>query len=96
MITKKHFPRCFICRQSGLYVAHCIDFGLACQHESADEARSKLDGMIASHVLYIADLAEEGHWDAAKRMFERKSSITIRARYWLSRVFHAFSPTTSL
>lgn len=83
MITRRRFPRCFIRRQSGLYVAHCIDFGLACQHENATEAQQKLEAMIASHVLYIADLAEEGHWEAARMMLGRKSSFSIRAQYWL-------------
>lgn len=89
MITRRHFPRCFIRRQSGLYVAHCIDFGLACQHENTTEAQKKLEGMIASHILYIADLAEEGHWEAARMMLDRKSTLFIRAQYWLCRSLDA-------
>lgn len=73
--------RCFIHRDEGLFVAHCIDLSLAAQADSMEEARHKLDAMIKDHLQYVVELVREGDMIAAKQMLERKSPLSIRLKY---------------
>lgn len=73
--------RCFIHSSEGLYVAHCIDLGLACQAESMQEAREKLDAMIRDYLLRVSEIARDGDMKAAQQLLNRKSPTSILALY---------------
>lgn len=69
--------RCYAERQApGLWIALCLDFDLAAQGETFQEARSRLDAMIDE---YVEDALTGEDRDHAQALLNRRAP----RRYWL-------------
>jgi hypothetical protein len=69
--------RCYARREApGAWVALCLDFDLAAQGETFEEARNHLDGMITE---YVADALTGPDRDHAASLLNRRAPW----RYWL-------------
>ena len=80
--------RCLLQHEEGLFVAHCIDFNLACQADTEAEAREKMHGMIVDYVERVMELVQEGDLASAKQLMNRRSPWDIRARYAIAAIAH--------
>lgn len=73
------FVRCFAERRGTQWQAFCLDFNLAAQADSFDEAKKKLEAQIDE---YVHDaLAGEDRAHAGTLLVRRKAPFSIRARY---------------
>ena len=69
--------RCYAQRDApGVWVALCLDFDLAAQGETFEDARNHLDGMITE---YVADALTGPDHDHAATLLNRRAPW----RYWL-------------
>lgn len=76
--------RCLLERDGDLWLAYCIDLCLAVQADSSEEARSKLNDMIADYVLDATQALMQGDEAEYRAMMSRKSPLSFRIRYHLA------------
>lgn len=63
----------------GLWVALCLNFDLAAQGETFDEAKARLDAMIDAYVEEALSGADQDHADA---LLSRRAPWHHWLRYW--------------
>jgi len=74
--------RCYAKREGGLWVAFCVDFTLAAQADTLDEAKRKLDGQIREYVHDALIGADRAH---AGQLLTRRAPLSFWLEYWLIR-----------
>lgn len=72
--------RCFVKPTDGIWVAVCIDLGLAAQGESCEEAKAALDSQITDYVRQAFTVDREH----ADELLGRKASVGFQLEYhWI-------------
>lgn len=73
--------RCFAEKEDGVWQAVCVDFSLAAQADTFDEARAKLHAMISE---YVWDALAGEDQPFADDLLRRRAPLSILARYhWI-------------
>lgn len=80
--------RCIVEPKDGQWQAFSLEYGLAAQAESMEEAKCRLDRMIRSYV-YDALVGEDR--DHAHELLSRRATWRVYVRYYVSSVLSAFS-----
>lgn len=71
---------CYAIKDGSQWVAMCLDFDLAAQGDTFDEARQSLDGQIRS---YVEDALIGDDQQHAPALLARKAPFTEWVKYWL-------------
>lgn len=72
--------RCYAEREApGVWVAICLDFDLAAQGETFEEAKGKLDAMIDDYVREAWDGEDRPYADA---LLNRRAPLRYWLRFW--------------
>jgi predicted RNase H-like HicB family nuclease len=77
--------KCYAERDSGVWVAVCLDFNLAAQGESFDEVKAKIEAMIDEYV-YDALVGEDKAY--ADQLLTRRAPIPVWLRYYFLKLKH--------
>ena len=72
------FVRCYAEQRGTQWQAFCLDFNLAAQADSFDEAKKKLEAQIDEYVYDALAGEDRAH---ASVLLRRKAPLTLRARY---------------
>ena len=72
--------KCYAEQDGGCWVAVCLNFNLAAQGDSFDEAKVKLESMIAEYV-YDALAGEDKPY--AAQLLSRRAPVSTWLRYYL-------------
>lgn len=86
MRLKQLSLRCYAEQKGALWVAICVDLGLAAQADSFDEVRVKLHAQIGEYVYDALCGEDQDH--AAELLFSRKASLEHRAKYYFAPVLN--------
>lgn len=78
--------RCYAEQKQGCWQAFCLDFDLAAQADSFEEARDKLHQMIAEYV-YDALAGEDRAY--AESLLSRRAPLRLWAKYYAYRLLLA-------
>lgn len=79
--------RCLARRQGKVWEAFCLDFSLAAQGSTLDEARTKLHAQIESYVRDALTVDREH----AALLLQRKAPLRDRAIFWLLEMLDGLS-----
>ncbi len=71
--------RCYARAVEGQWQAFCLDFDLAAQADTYEEARAKLASMISA---YLYDALRGGDRDHAEQLLHRRAPWTIWLRFY--------------
>jgi hypothetical protein len=82
--------RCYVEKEDELWIAVCLDFCLATQGDSLNEAREKLENQIADYV-YDALAGEDSEY--ASSLLTRKAPLNFWLRYYWLKFKSVFSNT---
>lgn len=84
--------RCYAKREGDLWVAVCIDFCLAAQGSSLEEAKESLEGQVLE---YVEDAVLGEDKEHMEYLLSRKAPLSQRVTYHLLRVAAGFKPKAS-
>lgn len=73
--------RCLVRKSGNVYVAQSIEFDLACQADTLEEAKSCLSEMIHSYLESVVEAFQEGDAKGAQQLLNRKADWLTRAAY---------------
>lgn len=79
MKPKQLFLRCLADRRDGQWQAFCLEFDLAAQAETFEEATRKLEAQIAEYVFDALAGEDSAHAD---QLFSRSAPLHLWARYY--------------
>jgi len=79
MLPRQRLVRCYAKRDCDLWVAFCLDFALAAQADTLDEAKRKLDGQIREYVHDALNGADRAH---AGALLTRRAPLSFWLEYW--------------
>jgi len=82
MHPQQRLVRCYAKRDNGLWVAFCLDFTLAAQADTLDDAKHKLDQQIRDYVHDALVGADRTH---ASALLARRAPLSFWLEYWLIR-----------
>ena len=83
-MNKELIARCYIKKEGNLWVAVCIDFCLATQGESPEEAKQKLEEQI---VFYVEEALEDKVY--GNQLLNRKAPLSNFLVYYLIKAMNA-------
>ena len=83
MKPKMRIIRCFDKKESGVWVATCLDFSLATQGDSFAEAKRKLEEQIIFYVNEAIGDAVYGH-----QLLNRRAPLSIWMEYYFIKIVH--------
>ena len=90
MSPKDLIVKCYAEQDGGCWVAVCLNFNLAAQGDSFEEAKSKLEAMI---VEYVYDALAGVDKPYASQLLSRQAPISFWLRYYFIKlkiaVFHS-------
>lgn len=70
--------RCMAYRQDGVFVAVCLDWSLAAQADTFEEAKAKLEEQMHS----LVDEARAEPEYAKQLLFKRRAPLSLWLKYW--------------
>lgn len=82
MHADKLIVRCFAERRGHLWLAFCLDLSLACQADTLEEAKSKLDAQIREYIYDTLCGEDRQHEDL---LLNRRAPTSLWVRYWAIR-----------
>ncbi|WFE73091.1 hypothetical protein P8S55_08330 [Halomonas sp. M1] len=86
MTTTPHLKlRGLIEREGNVYVAHCLELGIAVQGDSVEDVKQRMDAAIGDYIARVVEIFQEGDKQGAKDLLlHRKAPLSVRAKYhWL-------------
>lgn len=81
MQAKKLMLRCYAERKDSLWLAYCLDFSLAAQADTLDEAKTKLEAQIREYVHDALAGVDRPH---APLLLTRRAPWAYWFKYWLA------------
>jgi len=78
--------RCYAKRDADLWLAVCLDFALAAQADTLDEARHKLDAQIRDYLHDALAGTDRMH---AGQLLARRAPLSFWMEYWALRAGYA-------
>jgi predicted RNase H-like HicB family nuclease len=80
MNPKQLIIKCYAEHEEGVWVALCLDFNLAAQGDSFEDAKIKLEAMIAEYV-YDALMGEDKIY--ASQLLSRRAPLSAWLKYYM-------------
>lgn len=84
MRASKLILRCYAELSEGQWQAFCLDFSLAAQADTFEEARAKLDEQIRE---YVCDALTGQDKEHATYLMRRRAPVLFWVKYWLALAF---------
>jgi hypothetical protein len=86
MKTSQLILKCYARYEKGQWIAFCLDFDLAAQADSFEEAKTKLENMVKEYV-FDALVGEDREY--AEQLLFRKAPLLEWLKYYFYMVIHA-------
>jgi predicted RNase H-like HicB family nuclease len=94
MNPKQLIIKCYAEREGDVWGAHCLDFNLAAQGDSFEDAKTRLESMITEYV-YDALVGEDRFY--ASQLLSRRAPLSAWLKYYLMKfkniIFHSANYT---
>ena len=88
MRASKLILRCYAELSESQWQAFCLDFSLAAQADTFEEARAKLDAQIRE---YVCDALTGQDKEHAPYLMRRRAPLRFWVKYWLASAFMVFA-----